>query len=147
MRTALVLLVFALAACGSSTEPKDGLAGDPSLRITNNLDHDWVYVDWQDGEAIIGRDSVAPGAVDQCVSFLAQPDSAKWVITATQTGGGNPPAQSSVGGVYFNPADRPAWDVIVDPNSNGSPLIMAWDSAAAVSGPVYGKTRPVPTPC
>lgn len=148
MRAVFCVLLLAVAACGSSTEPRNHtLAGDPSLRITNNLDHDWVYVDWADGDAVVGRDSVAPRTVDQCVRFLAQPDSAKWIITATQTGNGFRPVTASVGGVFFNPADRPAWDVIVDPNGRDSPLIMAWDSAAAVNGSVYGKTRSVPTPC
>jgi hypothetical protein len=35
----------------------------------------------------------------------------------------------------------------VSPNGGASPLIYAWDSAAAVNGPVYGVTRPIPQPC
>jgi hypothetical protein len=147
MRASLVLLILALAACGSSTEPNK--AGDPSLLITNNMPADYVFVTWQDGNAIIGRDSVAPHTANQCVRFTAQPDSAKWliVIMDSQLGVSPDRATSTLGGAWFNPADRPAWDVEVNPIPNGSPLIFAWDSAAAASGPVYGRMRDIPTPC
>lgn len=140
------LLVSAVIGCSSSTEPNK--AGDPSLLITNNLPFDYVYVTWQDGNAIIGRDSVAPMTALQCVRFLAQPDSAKWIITVTEHSGGSL-TWASVGGNWFNPADRPAWNVIVTSQfpPNGTPLIAAWDSAAAVNGPVYGETRAIPKPC
>jgi hypothetical protein len=119
--------LFVLAACGSSTDPSK--AGDPSLLITNNLDSTWVYITWRDGAVIEGRDSVPPRTASQCVRFLAQPDSAYWdvrvqvnTIVTTQTY------------PYFNPADRPAWRVVVYDKA-GSP------------GPVSILTTLVDTPC
>jgi hypothetical protein len=125
MRTLLSLAAFAfLAACSSSTEPSK--AGDPSLLFTNNLDHDYVYVTWQDGNAIFGRDSIAPRTANQCVRFTAQPDSARWVITAGETSPGSPTPTTSQGGNWFNPEDRPAWNVVVNPGSGGGgPQIVA----------------------
>jgi hypothetical protein len=122
MRNLSVLfLLFAALACGSSTAP--GKAGDPSLLITNNLDASYVYITWQDGNAIVGKDSIPPRTANQCVRFLAQPDSAQWIITATENG-----ATASQGGNFFNPADQPAWTVVVSsagstPGS-GSPSII-----------------------
>lgn len=107
MRRLLVLL--SVLACSSST----GLAGDPTILVTNDLPADWVFVNWKDGQGILGRDSVAPRTV-KCVRFLAQPDSAYWEATATEN--------NSTTGVrspsWFNPASRPAWTLrVFDDNS------------------------------
>lgn len=112
MRTlAVLLLSVAIVACGGSTEPK---GGDPSLLITNNLDHDWVQVVWQDGNSIFGRDSVPPRMANQCVRFTAQPDSAYWSITTTPTNAnGIQMGRFNQTAPFFNPADRPAWKVTV----------------------------------
>lgn len=126
MRSLFVLSLAFLAACGGSTEP--GKAGDPALLITNNLDHDFVYITWQDGDAIIGKDSVAPRTASQCVRFLAQPDSAKWIVTASEDRGGGQRSSASVGGVWFDPAARPAWTVVVNSGlPNSAPSIIAND--------------------
>lgn len=122
MRGLLVASLFcAVSACGSSTGP--GKAGDPSLLFTNNLQSSYVYITWQDGQSIIGRDSIPPRTIGQCVRFLAQPDSAKWVVTATENGG-----LATETTPYFNPASRPAWDVVVTSSGSvGSPQIIARD--------------------
>jgi hypothetical protein len=126
MRVIIAAIALALTACGSSTEPKPGGAGDPSVLVINDLDHDYVYVDWQDGNAIVGRDSVAPHTANQCIRFLAQPDSAKLIVTATETtvGSGGVDPSHSEGGNWFNPADAPAWTVSVS-------------SGGAHNGPVF----------
>jgi hypothetical protein len=118
MKTLSVLfVVLILAACGSSTGP--GKAGDPSLLITNDLTSDYVYITWKDGNAIVGRDSVAPRTANQCVRFLAQPDSAYWQATASDNG-----RVSTQSYPYFNPASRPAWKVVVSVNPGNSPSIL-----------------------
>lgn len=124
MRTISILLLLAIAACGSSTDVKAG--NDPSLLFTNNLDRDYVYITWQDGNAIVGRDSIPPHTVGQCVRFTAQPDSAYWSITATESNpNGLQPATANVTAPYFNPTDRPAWNVTVTSEYPGSPAIRA----------------------
>jgi hypothetical protein len=97
----LVALAFVIA-CGSSTEP--ALAGDPSILVTNDLPSSWVYVNWKDGQGVLGRDSVAARAT-KCVRFLAQPDSAYWDATASENGYTTVVRSPS----WFNPSDRPAW--------------------------------------
>jgi hypothetical protein len=118
------------AACSSSTSPVSK-AGDPSLLFTNNLPNDYVYITWQDGNAIIGKDSIPPHTANQCVRFTAQPDSARWVITASETPPGGSIETSSETAPWFNPAARPAWNVRVDHNATGSPSIFASDTTAA----------------
>ena len=121
MRRFLSLVaVVALAACSSSSTGPASKAGDPSLLITNNLQSDYVYITWQDGAAIIGHDSVAPRTANQCVRFTAQPDSAYWSITASDPNLGT----SNMTAPYFNPSDRPAWNVVVSEGTNASPAIV-----------------------
>jgi hypothetical protein len=113
MRGLFAFCLLAIVACGSSTEP--GKAGDPSILVTNNLQSDWVYITWKDGQSVLGRDSVAPRTVDQCVRFLAQPDSAYWEAIATEKGSTGT-ITSGVAGEpteYFNPSSRPAWSLTV----------------------------------
>jgi hypothetical protein len=120
------LCVLTISACGSSTEPK---ADDPSLLFTNNLDQP-VYLTWQDGQAILGRDTIPPHAVNHCSRFLAQPDSAYFQIVATEIYGGTP-LTSTITASWFNPADRPAWTVTVDFAAGGSPFIYVSETDVA----------------
>lgn len=121
MRSVALVLTLLSIACSSSTEP--GTAGDPSLLFTNTLDNSYVYVTWRDGQEIFGRDSVAPHTANQCIRFLAQPDSAYWEVTVTED------AQTSAQSYdWFNPADRPAWNVVVSHNTNGSPSIITTET-------------------
>lgn len=122
-RIAIALAVL-LTACGSSTAPSK--AGDPSLLFTNNLPNDYVYVTWQDGEGIIGMDSVAPRTTNQCIRFLAQPDSAKWSVVATEAG-----QVSRQSYPWFNPANRPAWRVVVSSLAPASPSILTTEVQTA----------------
>jgi hypothetical protein len=102
MRTLLLSALFlSIVACGGSTEPN---AGDPSILVTNDLPASWVYVNWKDGQGIVGRDSVAARTA-KCVRFTAQPDSAYWEAYATENGYTNTVRSPA----WFNPADRPAW--------------------------------------
>lgn len=100
MRLLLASAVLVLAACRSSTEP----AGDPSILVTNDLPASWVYVNWKDGQGIVGKDSVA-ARTTKCVRFTAQPDSAYWEAVATENGYTTTVRSPS----WFNPSDRPAW--------------------------------------
>jgi ABC-type phosphate transport system substrate-binding protein len=111
----LIVAALIVAACGSSTAP--GKAGDPSLLFTNNTDS-WVFVTWRDGITIAGADSVAPRTQSQCVRFLAQPDSAYWAIKVNTVDGS---AEQTA--PYFNPADRPAWRVIVSTDRSGASIL------------------------
>lgn len=125
-RIAIALAVL-LTACGSSST---GLAGDPSILVTNDLQSSWVYVTWKDGQGIVGRDSVAPRTANHCVRFLAQPDSAYWEATATENG-----SLSTVRspGPWFNPASRPAWSLHVydDPKTPVPVPVMLQADASA----------------
>jgi hypothetical protein len=136
MRTiGLLALVVILAACGSSTEPQ---RANVSLAFTNLLDTSWVYITWQNGMAISGRDSIPPRTNFQCVRFFAQPDSAYWQIKAHENG-----SLGTVTAPFFNPPDRPAWKVLVlHGGSSGSPLIEAWDKMQPP--PSYAVDNPVP---
>jgi hypothetical protein len=100
------IVMLVLGACSGATGPS---AGDPSILVTNDLPSSWVYVTWKDGQGIVGRDSVAPRTVGQCVRFTAQPDSAYWEAVATENG-----ATTIVRSpTWFNPSDRPAWSLDV----------------------------------
>lgn len=116
MKYISVAFLVLVAACSSSTAPSK--AGDPSLLFTNTTGS-WVYVTWQDGAAIFGKDSIPPRTDSQCVRFLAQPDSAFWHIEINDPIGGSA-AQTAP---YFNPADRPAWRVIVSSSSSGTSIL------------------------
>lgn len=111
----VIASIVLFSACGSSTEPK---AGDPSLLFSNST-NSWVYITWQDGAAIFGHDSIPPRTDLQCVRFLAQPDSAVWHIEINDAIGGRAEQTAP----YFNPADRPAWRVIVSSSSSGTSII------------------------
>lgn len=129
MRAVLCFVsLVALAACSSSTAPSS--AGDPSLLFTNNLPSDYVYITWKDGNAILGRDSIPPRTASQCVRFTAQPDSAYWSITASETQNGLPTNTANATAPYFNPTSRPAWRVVVD-DVSGVVVIKATDTAIA----------------
>ena len=110
-RIAIALAVL-LTACGSSST---GLAGDPSLLFSNST-ASWVYVTWRDGAVIEGKDSVPPHTNSQCVRFLAQPDSAYWDIKINDPIGGTAEQTAP----YFNPADRPAWQVDISSDVHGT---------------------------
>lgn len=99
-----LFLLLSTIACSSST----GLAGDPSILVTNDLPNSWVYVSWKDGQGTLGRDSVA-ARTTKCVRFLAQPDSAYWEASATENGYTNVVRSPA----WFNPSDRPAWTLNV----------------------------------
>jgi hypothetical protein len=132
VRLFFALLVAALsAACSSGTETSK--AGDPSLLVTNDLPSSWVYITWQDGDAIIGRDSIPPQTSSQCVRFTAQPDSASWFITASETNQSGHVVTSTQGPAWFNPADRPAWKIVVSSGGGGSPFILAEDIDPALA--------------
>lgn len=102
MRYLLVLVV--LCACSSST----AVQGDPSILVTNDLPTSWVYVNWKDGQGIVGRDSVA-ARMQKCVRFTAQPDSAYWEATATE----NATTATVRSPAWFEPSARPAWSLHV----------------------------------
>lgn len=114
MRYLLASAILFLSACGSSTDLK---AGDPSILVTNDLPSNWVYVTWKDGQGIVGRDSVAPRTANQCVRFLAQPDSAYWEASATENGS----TEIIRSPTWFNPSDRPAWSLHVFAGSGPVP--------------------------
>jgi hypothetical protein len=110
-------ILFA-AACSSSTAPSK-VGG--SLLFTNHLSVP-VYLAWQDGLQVIGRDTIPAGAVARCSRFLAQEDSAYFQITATNLTGGVP-ATTTYTAPFFDPDDSPAWTVDVSADANGSPVV------------------------
>jgi hypothetical protein len=111
MRTLLLSALFLpMIACGGSTEPK---GGDPSLLFSNSTSAP-VYLTWQDGQQIFGRDTIPPHTVGHCSRFLAQPDSAQFEITASENGG-----LSTYTAPFFDPAARPAWTVDVSSDRTG----------------------------
>lgn len=112
-----MLLIALFAACGSSTD-SDNRDGDPSLLFSNETSVP-VYLTWQDGNEIFGKDTIPPHTSAQCSRFVAQPDSAQFQIISTENG-----AQSTYTAPFFNPADRPAWTVAVTPSGSGSPYIL-----------------------
>lgn len=119
MRALLAGLVLFVVACGSSTDL--GNQRDPSLLFTNALGTP-VYLTWQDGEAILGRDTIPPHSVGHCSHFLAQPDSAYFQIVASNDENG---AQTVYTAPWFNPESRPAWTVDVTADrTGGSPNIV-----------------------
>ncbi len=130
MRRLLAGLLF-VVACSGTTEPKSK-AGDPSILVTNNLGV-YTYITWKDGQGIVGRDSVA-GHITQCVRFLAQPDSAYWEASATEAVGGNPESTGTIRNPavgFFNPADRPAWTLVVSDDGYGNVRLLENEVATA----------------
>lgn len=123
MRFVALMSLSILMACGGSTEP--GKAGDPSILVSNHLSSSWVYITWKDGQGVAGRDSVAPQTLNQCVRFLAQPDSAYWEARVNDDPPGGGWAQQATP-AWFNPADRPAWTLQAYP---GGPVLLAADAA------------------
>lgn len=113
--------LLALIACGGSGTGPLGL--DPAILFNNHLQYP-VYLEWRDGQAIVGRDTVAAGEMAHCSHFLAQPDSAYFQIVATDESGGYGPRTSTITAPYFHPLDRPAWRVDVRENGPNSPAIQ-----------------------
>lgn len=116
MRFKLICLALVLTACGSSITDNGKL--DPSLLFNNHLSSP-VYLTWQDGNAIIGYDTIPAGAIGHCSHFEAQADSAYFQIVATDHG-----ATSTITAPWFHPLSRPAWTVDVTPNTIDSPSIL-----------------------
>lgn len=145
-RYCFVPLFVVVTACGGTSEPRISLG--PSLLITNTLDNEKVYVVWNDASgARLGTDSVGPRVSNRCVRLRpVNADSAQWTLTATESVGGVR-LTSTVTSYWFHPGDVRAAEVLVISSQQESPNIMAWDSASAVQGPVYGQTREVPPHC
>jgi hypothetical protein len=141
----LLVLVNACGGTGTS-EPKIPLG--PSLLITNALVNDKVYVAWNDAsDSRLSTDSVGPRVSNRCIRLRpVDADSAQWTLTATELVDGVR-LTSTVTSYWFHPGDVRAAEVLVISSQQGSPNIMAWDSASAVNGPVFGQTREVPPHC
>lgn len=141
----LLVLVNACGGTGTS-EPRIPLA--PSLLITNALVSDKVYVAWNDAsDSRLSTDSVGPHVSNRCIRLRpVDADSAQWTLTATELVDGVR-LTSTVTSYWFHPGDVRAAEVMVISSQQGSPTIMAWDSASAVQGPVFGQTREVPPHC
>jgi hypothetical protein len=149
LHSSLFLSLLVATGCGESTDPKAESPG-PSLLITNTLSAEKVYVTWNDAAGrLLFADSVGPRVSNRCIRL--QPvtaDSAQWTLKATVILDFSP-LISTVTSYWFHPGDRRAAEVIVVSAApqRGSPTIMAWDSASAVNGPVYGETREIPPHC
>ena len=141
----LLVLVNACGGTGTS-EPRIPLA--PSLLITNALVSDKVYVAWNDASDIrLSTDSVGPRVSNRCIRLRpVDADSAQWTLTATELVDGVR-LTSTVTSYWFHLGDVRAAEVMVISSQQASPIIMAWDSAAAVDGPVFGQSREVPPHC
>jgi hypothetical protein len=141
----LLVLVNACGGTGTS-EPRIPLA--PSLLISNALVGDKVYVAWNDASGSrLSTDSVGPGLSNRCIRLRpVDADSAQWTLTATESVAGVR-LTSTVISYWFHPGDVRAAEALVISSQQGSPTILAWDSAAAVGGPVYGQNREIPPHC
>lgn len=142
----VVPLLVVVNGCGGTIGPTIPLA--PSLLITNTLLNDKVYVAWNDAAATrLSTDSVGPRVSNRCIHLRpVDADSAQWTLTATEFVDGVR-LTSTVTSYWFHPGDVRAAEVLVISSGQGSPSIMAWDSASAVHGPVYGQMREVPPHC
>lgn len=121
MRLKLLCLTLVLTACGSDIT--DAGKFDPSLLFNNHLSYP-VYLTWQDGNAIVGYDTIPAGAMGHCSHFDAQADSAYFQIIATDYPPGLGAQTSTITAPWFHPLARPAWTVDVTANGNASPLIL-----------------------
>lgn len=139
-------LLVVVNACGGTTEPEIPLG--PSLLITNALVRDKVYVEWNDAsDTRLSTDSVGPGVSNRCIRLRpVDADSAQWTLTATEFVDGVR-LTSTVSSYWFHPGDVRAAEVLVISSQQGSPSMIAWDSASAVNGPVHGQMREVPPHC
>jgi hypothetical protein len=145
-RFCFVPLLVVVNACGGTSEP--GISIGPTLLITNTLDNEKVYVAWHDASgARLGTDSVGPHISNRCVRLRpVDADSAQWTLTATAFVNGVL-LTSTVSSYWFHPGDVRAAEALVTSEQLSSPNIIAWDSASAVNGPVFGQTREVPPHC
>jgi hypothetical protein len=139
-------LLVVVNACGGTSEPR--IPVGPSLLITNALVSDKVYVAWNDAsDSRLSTDSVGPRVSNRCIRLRpVDADSAQWTLTATELVDGVR-LTSTVTSYWFHPGDVRAAEVLVLSNQQGSPTMVAWDSASAVNGPVFGQTREVPPHC
>jgi len=124
MKTLMLPFLLLLAGCANSTGPQ-ALGNDPSVLITNTAGAT-LFFTWQDGQGVIGGDTIPSGIVDRCIRFLARPDSAYFHVAVTSDKG-----TSTITAPWFNPSARPAWTVRASPNANGSPLIIVADTTVA----------------
>jgi hypothetical protein len=146
MRFYLLPLLVVVNGCGGTNDPRIPLA--PSLLITNTLANDKVYVEWNDAaDRRLGTDSIGPRISNRCIRLRpVDTDSAQWTLTASESVGGVR-LTSTVTSYWYHASDVRASEVLVISSQQGSPSIMAWDSAAAVDGPVFGQTREIPPHC
>jgi hypothetical protein len=147
-RFCFVPLLVVVNACGGTGTSEPRIPLGPSLLITNTLDNDKVYVVWNDASgARLGTDSVGPRISNRCVRLRpVDADSAQWTLTATELVNGVR-LTSTVSSYWFHPGDVRAAEALVMSSQQASPNIVAWDSASAVNGPVFGQTREVPPHC
>jgi hypothetical protein len=146
MRFYFLPLLVVVNGCGGAIDPRIPLA--PSLLITNTLVNDRVYVAWNDAaDRHLSTDSIGPRVSNRCIRLRpVDADSAQWTLTATESVDGVR-LTSTVISYWYHPGDVRAAEVLVISSQQGSPTILAWDSAAAVGGPVFGQVREVPPHC
>ena len=146
MRFYFFPLLVVVNACGGASDPRSPLT--PSLLITNTLVNDKVYVEWNDAaDRHLSTDSIGPGVSNRCIRLRpVDADSAQWTLTATESVDGVR-LTSTVTSYWYHLGDVRASEVLVISSQQQSPIILAWDSAAAVNGPVFGQAREVPPHC
>jgi hypothetical protein len=123
MRNTLTLVALVLlAACGGATNP--GI--DPTILITNETT--WpLYFEWRDGQNVLGADTIVGGVRNYCVRFFARADSAYFYAEITDPDH-TVPATSWYMQPWFDPTERHAWTMLIEPRLNGSPNIVVRDT-------------------
>ena len=149
IRSHTVALLLGLVACDGSTAPQP--VTHPSLLVTNNLAHDWVYVVWMGAHGqVLFADSVGPKVSRRCVRL--QPvaaDSAHWTLTAGESSEGST-LTSAVMSPWYQVGDLRALGVLVSSAlPRQSPNIVVWDSVGVMGafGPLPAQTLEVPPHC
>lgn len=137
MRLALMAgLAAVIVACSSKSAtglkppppdstPRDtAKLKDPTVDIYSTVPNR-VYFTWASGQAVLGADTVPPMS-HRCEAFTAVADSAFWEILDSSALSGGWAEQHTN---YFDPAARPAWNVLVSDSPNGI-LIRVVDTVA-----------------